>query len=100
MTNYTNGRAMEYLARNTLTADGYTVLRAAGSKGPVDLIAWNNGGARFIQVKKGRGAIRPAERAKLRALPIPPASTVELWTRVSGQWEVECLVNTHEQVSI
>lgn len=95
MTNYTNGRRAEYLARTALLMAGYNVLRAAGSKGPVDLIAWNDQTTRFIQVKKGKGAARPAEIDALRKLSLPPLASVELWVRLRGKWELQVLAHTH-----
>ena len=37
--NYSRGRAYEYKAKKELEAEGYQVIRAAGSHGPWDLIA-------------------------------------------------------------
>lgn len=37
--NYNRGRAYEYRAKKELEAQGYSVIRAAGSHGPFDLIA-------------------------------------------------------------
>lgn len=39
MTRYDAGRRLEYKARDVLTEAGYFVVRSAGSKGPVDLVA-------------------------------------------------------------
>jgi Holliday junction resolvase len=51
--NYVNGRATEYRAKKELEKDGYTVIRAAGSHGPWDLIAMQGDtGVRCIQIKK------------------------------------------------
>lgn len=74
MTRYDLGREAEYLVRSELVKHGYHVVRSAGSKGAVDLVAtWRkaivNGhhptqlGVEellFIQVKRG-GVLPPAE---------------------------------------
>lgn len=39
-TNYSRGRQQEWNLKKALEADGWTVIRAAGSKGPYDLIAF------------------------------------------------------------
>lgn len=88
MTNYTNGRAMEYKARNDLTEQGYTVIRAAGSKGKIDLCAINHTEVRLIQVKNQRNIIKPEELKALQALNVPGNASVEIWERVDGQWHV------------
>lgn len=93
--NYINGRNAEYLAKALLLKQGYEVVRSAGSKSAIDLVAWNERETRFIQVKKGRGVIRPAEELKLRALVIPPNSSVEVWTRLRGKWQFEFLTHSH-----
>jgi hypothetical protein len=86
-TNYQRGRAFEYRVRNKLKKNGAAyVMRAAQSKGIVDLLAlWPleesgvYGETRFrtrrhpwlVQAKysvKGGGTISPADRAKLIAL--------------------------------
>jgi Holliday junction resolvase len=45
------GTTRERQVRAQLEADGWVVVRAAGSLGPVDLVALRNGTARLIQVK-------------------------------------------------
>ena len=64
-TNYERGRALEYRVRDKLIADGYTVFRMAGSKSPVDLIAYKGRDALFVQVD---GSQRGPGRAKKLAL--------------------------------
>jgi len=39
MTKYTNGRNFEYRIRDACIAAGYYVVRSAGSKGKIDLVA-------------------------------------------------------------
>jgi Holliday junction resolvase len=64
MTNYSRGRALEYDTRDLLKAEGYEVIRAAGSKGKIDLVAFKTGEWLFVQCKID-GWIPPAERAEL-----------------------------------
>ena len=77
MTNYTNGRWFEYKVRDALTADGYEVIRSAGSKGKVDLVAFKQWSASdnhfqwhmlFVQCKRTDGNIGPDDRAELLRL--------------------------------
>lgn len=52
MTNqYGAGRAREYKVRDLLIAEGYDVVRSAGSKGAIDLVAIKAGQILFVQVK-------------------------------------------------
>ncbi len=77
-----------------LRAAGYNAWRTHMSKGPCDVIAWNDGLVRLIQVKSyttpyfkgGKKTIV----AELAALPRPPCATVELWIwkgAADGHWE-------------
>jgi len=60
VTAYRQGRDREYTVRDDLTANGYgTVLRTAGSRGPVDLIAIKPGQLLLVQVKRS-GILPPA----------------------------------------
>lgn len=68
MTHYDNGRAFEYRVRDDLTKDGYDCIRAAGSKGKIDIIALKTGQVLFVQVKRTDGQIPPADRAELLRL--------------------------------
>jgi Holliday junction resolvase len=74
------GRRSEHRARHILEAAGYAVCRAAGSKGPADLIAWNTQAIRFINVKCGTKYLSAVEREALTTqTPWPPNATVEVW---------------------
>jgi Holliday junction resolvase len=85
VSHYRSGRDFEYKVRDHLTGNGYEIIRAAGSKGKVDLVAfkaWLPSGPSahhmlFVQVKRSGGTIPPSDRAELirlariaRALPI------------------------------
>lgn len=73
------GRRSEHRARRILEAAGYQVCRAAGSKGPADLIAWNTRMVRFISVKSGTKYASELEREALKQMQRPGNSTVEIW---------------------
>jgi Holliday junction resolvase len=62
MSQYGRGRDFEWKIRGDLTANGYEVMRAAGSKGStkVDLVALKPGQLLFIQAKRA-GTLGPAE---------------------------------------
>jgi Holliday junction resolvase len=79
MSTATKGRRAEHRARNILRDAGYQVTRAAGSKGPADLIAWNTAAIRFISVKRGTVYLSSVEREALMLGAFPPNSTVECW---------------------
>jgi len=78
------GADRERRARDVLARWGYEVMRAAGSHGPVDLIAWNTRKARLIQVKSASSVRRRRDIADLKALRAPPHSSVELWVWQGG----------------
>jgi len=68
MTASTAGREREYrVARDMAEKGGWVqVMRAAGSKGPADLLlAHPDHGAALVQVKKQAGSLGPAARERL-----------------------------------
>lgn len=96
MTNYANGTRIEYIARNQLIADGYDVMRAAGSKGCVDLIAWSIREIRFIQVKKEGERRRKytEDYLGLQKLNTPPCkASFEIWVwKKNRGWKEKVVV--------
>lgn len=87
---YSRGRAYEYKAKQQLEAEGYTVIRAAGSHGPYDLIAFRGSQpVRCIQVKrtKAPGGVK-ALLGKWQ--PMQAYSDThyveELWVWYDGRW--------------
>lgn len=62
MTHYETGTRFEHKVRDHLAANGYEVVRAAGSKGgsKLDLIALKPGQALFVQCKRN-GTLGPDE---------------------------------------
>ncbi|MHC1577720.1 MAG: restriction endonuclease [Candidatus Methanospirareceae archaeon] len=71
MTHYARGAAFERRVRRLLEEDGWFVVRSAGSRGAVDLIALRERGnvqrVRLISCKLN-GYVPPAERERLRKL--------------------------------
>lgn len=64
MSNYEQGRRFEWAVRDHLRGNGYEVIRAAGSKTKVDLVALKPGQALFIQCKR-TSLPGPAERVEI-----------------------------------
>lgn len=65
------GAAFERRIRGYLEAEGWLVVRAAGSRGPFDLIALRSGGhghceARLVQCKVRRRDLTPASLKAMR----------------------------------
>ena len=85
MSRYTTGRRLEYRARDELIAQGYTVVRSAGSKGPIDLVAIGCH-VRLIQIKSGPP--RPSDRKRLRAVLAPRGTRREIWQWQAGAWRI------------
>ena len=98
------GRRIEWAVRDYLILNGYEVVRAAGSKGPADLVAFKSGQLLVISVKRTTppgpkeraallrvashlpgvavplGALGPASRLTFRLLTGPEASAWVPWT--------------------
>lgn len=64
MSDYTQGRAVEYAVIEDLKADGYDTVRAASSKGLADVVAIKPGQVLLVNCKRTRMP-SPAERADL-----------------------------------
>lgn len=67
MSKYGDGYRFECKTRDALRADGYEVIRSAGSKTKIDLIAIKQDQILFVQCKLD-GLCPPAERSALLAL--------------------------------
>jgi hypothetical protein len=85
--NYIAGRRLEYLARADLRKQGYTVVRSAGSKTPIDLVALNDRETIVIQVKKSADDVSAAVES-LTALALPADVRREVWAREAGGWRI------------
>ena len=94
MTNYSIGRSIEYRARDAAKKAGYSVIRAAGSKGIFDLCCWNSERHLHVQCKL-LGAASKQDYVEIRQAPRPPGTAVELWEwdRTNGDWIVHQLKN-------
>lgn len=66
MSHYRTGREFEWRVRDDLAANGYEVVRAAGSKGgtKADLLAFKPGQLLLVQCKR-RGVLPPIEWNRL-----------------------------------
>ena len=73
------GRRAEHRARALLEAAGFAVCRAAGSKGPADLVAWDTTSIKFISIKSGTKYATALEREALQYLPRPANASIENW---------------------
>ena len=90
--NYLRGRRLEWQVKKDLEADGWTVMRTAGSHGFADLIALRDDTIRFIQCKtiasqKGSGTkITQLKKAVLSEFPENGLARVqhELIVKVNG----------------
>ena len=85
------GADAERSLKKQLEAESYLVVRAAASKGPVDLVAMDRRRTMLIQVKRGRRA-GPAERQVLQELAGRlPRCQVWLYERLStrgAEWRM------------
>jgi len=81
MTNAARGAAFERRCRDLLTADGWHVVRSAGSRGVVDLYAMRLGQLRIVQCKIN-GRLDPEPRAALCTLAVMLGATPMLAKRI------------------
>lgn len=102
MTRYASGRAVEYKARNELMREGYTVIRAAGSKGAIDLAAFDRKGLVLVQVKASRKPVAQkvinAALMQMAVLERPIGSRCEVWAYTLGHWRKFRLANMNGQL--
>ena len=101
---YQNGRRGEYRVMRPLEAQGYQCVRAAGSHGAADVIAWNGKRVRFVSVKCGSAGLSASERAALATLPVPTNVTREVWAARSVQgasdWADHLAAKLHKAVHL
>jgi hypothetical protein len=67
MSHYRGGADFEREVRHHLEAEGYEVIRSAGSKGKADLVAFKVGEFLVVQCKRN-GICPPAERIEVQRL--------------------------------
>lgn len=94
-TNYERGRKDEYIVVGQLKKLGMWAQRTPGSKGPFDVIAFDNAAGQvvIIQVKGyilSDGEARSARR-ELHAFKTPPCVRKELWMKHTRGWELQVL---------
>ncbi len=98
MTSYSKGRKIEYAARDRLIALGFYVIRSAGSKGLIDLVAMGPTDCILVQVKKKGSEYDKEKLDRLRRLQVHEGVRKELWIRVPYKgWEVRDLANHREK---
>lgn len=78
--NKRKGARNEYKTRDRLELYGYRVMKAGGSLGVFDLIAFSPTEIKFVQVKSNRNC-SVTEREDMRNIrhELPPHSVIELW---------------------
>jgi Holliday junction resolvase len=85
MTNRARGDYHEHRTRDALDADGWVVVRAAGSLGPADLVALQAGGHPLLVSCKTRHRISPGERlALIRVAKQAGATPILAWRKDRG----------------
>jgi len=90
MNQYRRGARVERLLRKKLESEGYYVVRSAGSKGAVDLVAWNENDYLAIQVALiGVKTKRDFER--LCSISTGPYMTRCMYEYDRGEWKVTCV---------
>lgn len=72
------GRRAEHKTRARLEAEGYSVIRAAASKGVFDLCAYNKAHCRFVQ-SKCNGWPGAVEIEAMTLEQVPPNASKEVW---------------------
>lgn len=72
------GRRNEWKTRDLLRREGYHVVRSAGSKGIVDIVAFNGQRLLLVQVKTN-GGMSSEDIQNLKSLPAPPFASKQLW---------------------
>ena len=99
-TKYERGRAIEYRIQRELEANGFTTIRAAGSKGKADVIAWDEHIYRHIQAKSF--ITRPGSFAddieQLRSILCPANARKELWVWKHREgWQAKLLIGSRPE---
>ncbi|HNQ30205.1 MAG TPA: hypothetical protein PKM87_08815 [Methanolinea sp.] len=94
----TRGRRVEYLARDRLRSRGFCVIRSAGSRAPVDLVAGRHREVLFVQARRTRRPLAdaravvsryPGEITRLQAMLRRIELPVQLWLYTdAGGWRI------------
>jgi hypothetical protein len=78
------GYEVERIIWKILNSQGYYVLRSAGSRGAVDLIAIREDGIKLIQAKGDTATLRNDERRRLIDIRTPRNASLESWRLPRG----------------
>lgn len=103
---YQHGRQAEHRAIQALTKQGYECMRAAGSKGAWDILAWkDNMPVRHIQVKSEGRLTNKLYRQECRVLALAPCSRngrreLWVWSRPVGIWRLILVIDDPEEPTI
>jgi len=96
MTRVNSGIVWEYKCRDYFKALGFEVMRAAGSKGAMDLLVWKDDHVIAVQCKKEtKKKSYKSDWERLLAKPMPEAWSRQLWVKrgkdvfVKGDNDVE-----------
>ena len=87
MNQYRRGARVERLLRKKLESEGYYVVRSAGSKGAVDLVAWNWNHCLAIQVAL-IGVKTKKDFDRLRKVPEIRGMLRRMYEYDRGEWKV------------
>ena len=89
------GGYYESKLRKLFEAKGYTTVKSAASRSPIDLIAWNDRDVFFLQCKGAKNShvasqARYAWKKEVQGCVFPNEMPVQLWIwyRPSGEWLV------------
>ena len=93
---YEKGRRAEYQAKKELEADGFTVIRSAGSKSPIDLVGIDFNIIKLIQVKAGKNnglKLNSEDLEKLIKIKenAPNNCKVEFWVKLKTHFQKELI---------
>ena len=80
MSNYRVGMRFELRVRDYFQTGNWFVIRSAGSRSPIDLVAFKGGGVALVQCKTD-GVMSNAERAQLQELARETGCRVYLFSR-------------------
>lgn len=97
---YERGRRLEYAARKYLEELGYTVTRAAGSKGFADLVAFDREAILFVQVKTKRPLPSEIDKMRHNCPTLPPNGWYYVWWRERGVWQTITLERGSVQIPV
>ena len=101
MTVYASGTKFEYLVRDYYKKNGFQVMRSAGSKGAVDLIAWNMyGDVMLIQCKKEKKkrGLYTEDVTALQEVPAHPSWNTLLWIKTKKIVKIKDILNNTEKI--